>query len=59
MQFIIKEKVMDNDKKSKKENKKIAEAISKKQPDKLDPLGSYTGMPVDKFETPTQDADDI
>lgn len=24
-----------------------------------DPLGSYTGVPLDRFETPVQDADDL
>ena len=24
-----------------------------------DPMGSYTGVPVDPFETPVQDADDL
>lgn len=26
---------------------------------KTDPLGSYTGKPVDKYEKPVQDADDL
>ena len=26
---------------------------------KTDPMGSYTGVPVNKYETPVQDADDL
>ncbi len=32
---------------------------SKKPPISVDPAGSYTGRPVDPFETPVQDADDL
>ena len=28
-------------------------------PSKSDVLGSYTGMPADKYEQPVQDADDL
>lgn len=28
-------------------------------PGNKDPLGSYTGMAIDPFETPVQDADDL
>lgn len=36
-------------------------AINKLKSDKIytDPLGSYTGRPLDPEETPTQDADDL
>ena len=27
--------------------------------DKFDPLGSYTGIPVDVTDSPVQDADDV
>ena len=26
---------------------------------KTDPMGSYTGLPIDKWEQPVQDADDL
>lgn len=28
-------------------------------PQSFDPLGSYTGVPEDMYETPVQDADDL
>lgn len=34
-------------------------AFVNKETDKIDPLGSYTGNPTDKKETPTQDGDDL
>ena len=35
--------------------------INPKEPDRIqvDPLGSYTGIPVDPEEKPIQDADDL
>ncbi len=29
------------------------------QPTMCDPLGSYTGQPIDKYEMPVQDVDDL
>ena len=41
-------------------NKKIIkEIINEMQSDKPDPNGSYTGVPADKAEVPSQDADDL
>lgn len=44
----------------KNQNNKIKEKEETKQkPSKTDPLGSYTGVPKDPMDTPTQDADDL
>ncbi len=43
--------------------KKLGEEIANEfiNPDTLrsDPLGSWTGTPADRYEKPTQDADDL
>lgn len=43
--------------------KNVGEEISKKFVDKdeleTDPLGSWTGTPRDRYDVPTQDADDL
>ena len=36
-----------------------ANEIFKVKPSKNDPNGSYTGVPIEKGETPVQDADDL
>lgn len=41
-------------KENKKENKMV-----KNLPISIDPMGSYTGRPVDPNEKPVQDADDL
>ena len=42
------------------DNKKQKTAeIAKEQQSPNDPLGSWTGVPADPFETPVQDADDL
>ena len=53
---------MQNEKHGKKEKKKptekaleVIELVSRKS----DPNGSYTGTPLDKDQTPVQDADDL
>lgn len=35
------------------------EDVGKNPPSNTDPLGSYTGVPEDPKECPTQDADDL
>ena len=48
-------------KNNKKENKvaKVIKAFVTRNSKKTDPNGSYTGVPEDKNEVPTQDADDL
>lgn len=49
----------------KKQKKRITEVTWPVGPDgtltptSLDPLGMYTGIPMDRFEIPVQDADDL
>lgn len=47
----------------KQEIKEKAEAVAKAYLSsdmlKTDPLGSYTGKPLDKYDKPVQDADDL
>ncbi|WMJ23553.1 hypothetical protein RBG61_02450 [Paludicola sp. MB14-C6] len=45
--------------KTKSENDPLVVSMSNHKPDKSDPNGSYTGVPVDINEAPTQDADDL
>ncbi len=40
-------------------NNPIVRSIIEQKPSETDPSGSYTGRPVNKNETPTQDADDL
>ena len=37
----------------------ILNSIIHPKPSKEDPQGSYTGLPVEEGEVPTQDADDL
>ncbi len=44
------------------ETKDMSEKVKRvmeTKPAKNDPNGSYTGVPIDKGETPVQDADDL
>ena len=48
--------------KMKKINEKagaVAKAYVSSEMLKTDPMGSYTGKPIDKFSKPVQDADDL
>ena len=49
--------------KNNKKKKSLAEEAVKAYTDndglKFDPNGSWTGIPIDKFEKPIQDADDL
>lgn len=45
-------------KETKNQKNKDKETL-KQKPSKTDPLGSYTGVPKDPEDTPTQDADDL
>ena len=45
--------------KQKKSAEQIAREIANQPPSPTDPNGSYTGNPVDRRETPVQDADDL
>ncbi len=53
------------DKKEKKPKKvvhnqsDIVNAIINQPPSENDPFGSYTGKPENKYDVPTQDADDL
>ena len=47
-----------SDKKKKQVMDKVDDVMNK-APSKTDPLGSYTGMPVNPHEVPVQDADDL
>lgn len=38
---------------------KTAKDLSKLAAPKTDPLGSWTGQPLDPYEVPVQDADDL
>lgn len=38
---------------------KTARAFATRAMKKTDPLGSYTGVPTDRNEKPTQDVDDL
>ena len=52
----------DRDKKkirSQSEAMKTARAFVSRAMKKTDPLGSYTGVPTDRNEKPTQDVDDL
>lgn len=40
-------------------NNAIVNAIINQPPSDTDPNGSYTGKPVDQYEKPVQDADDL
>lgn len=40
-------------------NSEIVQSILKIPPSKTDPNGSYTGKPLEKYELPQQDADDL
>ncbi len=47
---------------SEKKKKAIMDKVMglmNKEPSKTDPLGSYTGMPVNPHEVPVQDEDDL
>ncbi len=46
---------------NKKENKvaEVIKAFVTRNSKKSDPNGSYTGVPLNKNEVPTQDADDL
>lgn len=48
-------------KKSKDQTKaeEAAKAFISETPFKSDPSGSYTGHPIDKFDQPDQDGDDL
>lgn len=37
----------------------VVDSMINQPPQKNDPLGSYTGKPLDINEVPTQDADDL
>lgn len=37
----------------------IIKNLINQQPDKNDPFGSYTGIPINKNEKPIQDVDDL
>ncbi len=40
-------------------NNPIVRSIVEQEPSATDPTGSYTGRPINKNETPVQDADDL
>lgn len=40
-------------------NSDIVNAIVNQKPSKTDPNGSYTGKPLNPYEVPVQDADDL
>ena len=43
----------------KKVNRLIAQMTQENRMTKTDPFGSYTGKPIDPFEEPEQDVDDL
>ncbi len=49
---------MENNKKDKKVLE-VIKAFVTRNSKKTDPNGSYTGVPINKNEVPTQDADDL
>ncbi len=54
--------IMKNNKKKNRESspKEVPEIICElSTPSKTDPNGSWTGVPKNKSETPTQDVDDL
>lgn len=50
---------MQRPNKCKGSNNKTVQEIINQPPSHTDPNGSYTGKPLDKTETPIQDADDL
>lgn len=42
-----------------KSAKEIVDSIINEPPSETDPLGSYTGRPMDENAVPVQDADDL
>ncbi|MEG0691879.1 MAG: hypothetical protein RR444_02230 [Oscillospiraceae bacterium] len=40
-------------------NSAVVNAIVNQPPSKSDPNGSYTGKPLNEYEKPVQDADDL
>lgn len=48
-----------NNKKTPKKAWDVVDAFVGKHQLKSDPMGSWTGNPVDKYEVPVQDADDL
>ena len=53
---------LDKKSKIKKINEKagaVAKAYLSGEMLKTDPMGSYTGKPIDKYDKPVQDADDL
>ncbi len=42
-----------------REIKHLLNAVTDTHPSKTDPLGMYTGMPADPYDTPVQDVDDL
>ena len=40
-------------------NSAVVNAIINQPPSKSDPNGSYTGKPLNEYEVPIQDADDL
>jgi len=46
-------------KKIKEKSEAVAKAYVSGEMLRTDPQGSYTGKPIDKYETPVQDADDL
>ena len=46
-------------KKLKHDRKTASEQLPKPAPIITDPQGCYTGRPIEKYETPVQDADDL
>ncbi len=51
------EQQKENNKQSKAQQ--VVDAFVKKSSQKTDPLGSYTGKPLDANSVPTQDQDDL
>lgn len=47
------------DKKLSKKVSSVVDAFVDEDSFKIDPNGSYTGRPLDKYEKPVQDADDL
>ena len=43
----------------KRPNHWVVEELVEMQSSQTDPFGSYTGVPVNPYETPVQDADDL
>ena len=57
--YFNKEEVTDMERKTENKAMKKAREMSQITAAKTDPLGSWTGRPLDPYEVPVQDADDL